>query len=396
MDVLEQEDFFLLSSISIKELEEIKSSGKKSDEVKYAARTAVRYLNENRNKYQIIIYNDHSLTELYKMGLPDNNDNKIMQSARHAIDALGYDNLVFVTDDLVARLIARSMFGLDVYVPESEHDEDYKGYSEFCLSDDEIAYFYSHMDINQFDLLTNQYLILKNIDGVVLDTYKWNGNTHEIVKQKQFKSNIFGIIKPLDEIQKCAFDSLVNNEITVLFGRASSGKTTLPLNYIMQGLEKGTFKKCYIIYSYEPLKGAKTLGYEKGDHTTKLLYSASIGNILSSKFGDIQMVERLIDIGQIDIIPTANIRGVEFESDSVVLVTEAQNLDTYTLKTIIQRCKEGCKQIYEGDIIEQRDTNISNPGISKLIEIFKNDPSFGCIKLKKSYRGRLTELADKM
>ena len=34
--------------------------------------------------------------------------------------------------------------------------------------------------------------------------------------------------------------------------------------------------------------------------------------------------------------------------------------ELYTLKTIIQRCKSGCKQIYEGDIIEQKDTNIKN------------------------------------
>ena len=207
---------------------------------------------------------------------------------------------------------------------------------------------------------------------------------------------MFGTLKPLDAIQRCAIDSIINNDITVLYGRAGSGKTTLPLNYIMQMLEKGTYKKCYIIYSYEPLKGAKTLGYEKGDHITKLLYSASLGNILSSKFGDIQMVERMIDLGQIEIIPTANIRGVEISEDSILLSTESQNLDVYTLKTIIQRCKDGCKQIYEGDIIEQKDINISQLGINRLIEVFKGHSKFGCVKLKNNYRGELTELADKM
>ena len=164
----------------------------------------------------------------------------------------------------------------------------------------------------------------------------------------------------------------------------------------MQVLEKGKFKKFYIIYSYETLKGAKTLGYEKGDHVQKLLYSASIGNILASKFGDITQVEYLIERGTLDIIPTANIRGVEFESDSIVLCTESQNLDVYTLKTILQRCKEGCKQIYEGDIIEQKDTNIQDIGIKRLIDVFKGNKSFGCIKLKNNYRSPLSELADLM
>ena len=219
---------------------------------------------------------------------------------------------------------------------------------------------------------------------------------YEAVRCKPFKSNMFGTLKPLDEVQSCAMDSINCNDITVLYGKAGSGKTTLPLNYIMQGLEKGKIKKLYVIYSFEPLKGAKTLGFEKGDHVTKLLYSASIGNILASKFGDLAQVEYMIDRHQLDIIPTANIRGVEFESDSCVLVTEAQNLDIYTLKTILQRCKEGCKQIYEGDIIEQKDTNIQNIGINRLIDVFKGHKSFGCVKLKNNYRSKLSELADLM
>ena len=78
------------------------------------------------------------------------------------------------------------------------------------------------------------------------------------------------------------------------------------------------------------------------------------------------------------------------------MVTESQNLDVYTLKTIIQRCKSGCKQIYEGDIIEQKDTNVQNVGINRLIDVFKGHKSFGCVKLKNNYRSELSELADLM
>lgn len=52
--------------------------------------------------------------------------------------------------------------------------------------------------------------------------------------------------------------------------------------------------------------------------------------------------------------------------------------------------------MYEGDIIEQRDTNIVTSGISRLIEVFKGHESFGCIKLKHNYRNPLGELADKL
>lgn len=207
---------------------------------------------------------------------------------------------------------------------------------------------------------------------------------------------MFGTLKPLDEIQVCAIDSINSNDITVLYGKAGSGKTTLPLNYIMQMLEKGKISKIYMIYSYEPLKGAKVLGFEKGSHEDKILYSASIGNILASKFGDIIAIRSMMDKKQLEIIPTANIRGVEFESNSVVMVTEAQNLDVYTLKTIVQRCKTGCKQIYEGDLIEQKDTKIQEIGLKRMLEVFKGHEVFGCIKLKKCYRSEVSELADLM
>ena len=389
MDQVEKEDFFIISSITLEELEDIKSNRNKDDDVKYSARQAVRFLDENADKYRVIVYRHEARWNYFL-----NQFDKFNTFDKYAKLILEMD-VIFISNDILAKLIAKTYCVETSSMCDNETDS-YKGYVEVVLSDDELAYFYEHLSENQFKTLVNQYVLIKNIDEKVVDVLKWTENGYEAVRQKPFKSNMFGTLKPLDDVQKCAMDSLMNNDITVLYGRAGSGKTTLPLNYIMQGLEKGTFKKCYIIYSYEPLKGAKTLGYEKGDHITKLLYSASLGNILASKFGDIQMVERMIDLGQIEIIPTANIRGVEISEDSVCFCTETQNLDVYTLKTIIQRCKDGCKQIYEGDIVEQKDTNIATTGISRLIEVFKGHQEFGCIKLKNNYRGELTELADKM
>lgn len=385
---------FALSSITLQELENIKISRNKSDEIKYQARTIVRLLDENSDKYNVVVYDDNIAQIIHMHKMQEYPDTQIIASAKYLSEK---ENVTFISCDIACKIIAKNIFGINVdSVDIVEEDIKYKGFKEVSLTEDDMAYFYENMTSNMFGLLTNEYLILKDIRGEVVDTLKWNGETYETIRCKPYKSNMFGTLKPLDEIQACAMDSMNCNDITVLYGKAGSGKTTLPLNYIMQGLEKGKIKKLYVIYSFEPLKGAKTLGFEKGDHITKLLYSASIGNILASKFGDLAQVEYMIDRHQLDIIPTANIRGVEFESDSCVLVTEAQNLDIYTLKTILQRCKEGCKQIYEGDIIEQKDTNIQNIGINRLIDVFKGHKSFGCVKLKNNYRSKLSELADLM
>lgn len=381
---------FLISSTTLRELEHIKVSANKSEETKFRARKILHVLDENSDKYNVIIVDDSILTIIYDKGLEDTPDNQICACASTVEDVL------FITNDIACKTIAKWIFGLNVSSVINDNNEIYKGYREVSLDENDMAHFYENLNENIFDLLTNEYLILKDSSDNIVDKFKWNGEMYQTIRCKPYKSNMFGTLKPLDDIQAFAMDSINTNDITVLYGKAGSGKTTLPLNYIMQEIEKGRFKKFYMVYSYEPLKGAKTLGFEKGDHTTKLIYSASIGNILASKFGDIQQIEYMMDRGMLDIIPTANIRGVEFESDSICMVTESQNLDVYTLKTIIQRCKSGCKQIYEGDIIEQKDTNIQNIGISRLIDVFKGHKSFGCVKLKNNYRSELSELADMM
>ena len=385
---------FLISSVSLHEIEHIKTNNNKTNEVKYNARKISRLLDKNYTLYDVVVYsNDIAKYITYDLGLDATiPDNQIVGIAKYISEK---EDIVFITNDICLKNIARSI-GLNVCSVVGNNIGEYKGFIEKSLSEDEMAYFYEHLNENVYDLLVNEYLIIKNDKDEVVDTLKWNGESYETIRCKSYKSNMFGTLKPLDEIQACAMDSINCNDITVLYGKAGSGKTTLPLSYIMQSLEKGKIKKLYVIYSFEPLKGAKTLGFEKGDHVTKLLYSASIGNILASKFGDIAQVEYMIERQQLDIIPTANIRGVEFESDSCVLVTETQNLDVYTLKTILQRCKEGCKQIYEGDIIEQKDVNIQDIGMNRLIDVFKGHKSFGCVKLKNNYRSKLSELADLM
>ena len=387
------EEDFIISSVTLQELEHIKVSRNKDDQVKYEARKALHLLDDNSDKYDVVIYDNAIENYILGKNMEITPDTKIVGSCAF-IKAM--KDVVFVTDDIACKMIARKIFNLTVKGVNDEPVDIYKGYREISLDEQEMAHFYQNLSENVLGLLTNEYLLLKDCDGNIVDKLKWDGEAYQTIRSKPYKSNMFGTLKPLDDIQSFAMDSINTNDITVLYGKAGSGKTTLPLNYIMQEIEKGRYKKCYIVYSYEPLKGAKTLGFEKGDHITKLIYSASIGNILASKFGDIQQVEYMIDRDMLDIIPTANIRGWECPSDSILLCTESQNLDVYTLKTIIQRCKSGCKQIYEGDIIEQKDTNIQNVGINRLIDVFKGYKSFGCVKLKNNYRSELSELADKM
>lgn len=397
--IFKSEDRFVISEVTLRELESIKTSYNKSDEVKYKARQVTKLLAHNQNKYDVLLMVDRIFDMMEVMELQDTPDNRIIMTATYYYQSVS--PIIFITDDLCLYNIAKQItpipvkLGFEVFGNENI-DDVYKGYQEVKLSDEKLAYFYEHLNENQFENLINEYLIIEDNEDKPIDAYKWTGDEYKHISARGVDSDKLGKCKPLDKYQECAFDSLKDNDITCLFGRAGAGKTTIPLAYLMAQMEKQKITKIYFVYHFEPLKNSRQLGYVKGDLITKELYSSSIGNILSSKFGDITEVERMIEDNKIEIIPTANIRGVEFNENSAVFVTEAQDIDTYTLKTIIQRCKQGCKLIVEGDVIEQSDIDRGQSGMERMIEVFKGFDKFGCIKLKNNYRSSVSELADKM
>lgn len=380
----------VICSKTLEELECIKTSSTKDSDTKYKARMAVRAIKEQEPEVMIVMQSDFDT--IHNIGLEITNDNLIIACAeRYNADS----PIEFYTEDYLCGLIAKNFFGLTVKsVGNKSSDNLYKGYKVVYPTDEELSMVYEKDNSeNIFGCLVNEYAVVMDNENNCCDVIRWNGEKYITANSKPFKSRAFGNIKPLDEVQRCAFDSIINNDITVLYGRSGSGKTTIPLSYIMSNVENQKFRKCIIIYDFETLKGAKTLGFTPGTLTEKILTQGAIANILSSKFGDMSEVERLLASGTLEILPTANIRGYEIAKDEICYVTESQNLDTYTLKTIIQRCKAGAKMIFEGDIIEQHDSN-REIGLFKMIDVFKGHKSFGCVKLKNNYRSEIGELAD--
>lgn len=85
-------------------------------------------------------------------------------------------------------------------------------------------------------------------------------------------------------------DSLINNKITLVKGKAGSGKTFLSLAYLLCLLEKNKIDKIIIFCNTIATKGSAKLGFYPGSRNEKLLDS-QIGNLLASKFGDRMVVE---------------------------------------------------------------------------------------------------------
>lgn len=387
---------FLISSITLHELENIKTSGTKDEETKYKARALLRLLTSREEDYETIVYKHDDL--LKTLHLPATADSQIIVSAVTAQE--DYPDMVFVTQDLSCKKVAESV-GLTTELTKNKQLDSYTGYLEVDMDDLDLSNFYNNIlssKENIFDLYENEYLILRQ-DGEIVDKYKWAEGEYKPIPFYDFYSKMFGKIKPQDEYQHIAMDTLASNQITVLRGKAGSGKSYLGLGYLITLLEKGQIDKIIIFCNTCAVRGSAKLGFYPGSRDEKLLDS-QIGNFLASKLGSITQVEKMIADNQLMLLPVSDCRGVDTTGmNAGVYVTEAQNSSIDMMKLILQRIGDDSICVIEGDDIAQVDMKDyigENNGLRRLSEVFRDHDFYGEVTLPIIHRGRIAELADQM
>ena len=397
-----ENDFFYISSVTLEELENIKTSSSKDQDIKYRARQLLHLLFENKDKYKVVIFQKEWETAISNFSyLSDNNDSKIIYSAFITDTGISFD-LVFKTDDLCCAALAKQI-GLTVETTyEQMKLDNYTGFIEKTISNEELVAFYSKSNLeteNHFNLLENQYLIVKDENGKIADSFKWKNGNYEQVLFPVLKTDMFGIIKPKDEYQKLAIDSLLSNKITVLRGPAGSGKSYLSFAALFQKLEKHEIDKIIIFCNTVATANSAKLGFYPGSRNEKLLDS-QIGNFLSSKLGDSVAVERFIAEGKLALLPMSDIRGYDTTGMKAgIYITEAQNLDIELMRLALQRVGDDSICILDGDDQAQVDLSIyggTNNGLRRVSEIFRGADFYGEVTLQKIHRSRIAELAQLM
>jgi len=395
------ESKFFISSITLKELETIKTSKTKDEETKWAARQILKLLSENEDKYETIIYKSSYDNKIKEVDFPLTEDSKIIYCA---IEAFSKSNEkgIFITKDLACKKLADCV-GLKTQYLQNEKDNQYTGYLTIDMDEEELANFYNILipeEINKYNLLINQYLLI-NFNNKIEDIYKWTIEGYKKVIFNKIESNMFGKISPIngDPYQQCALDSLYHNQITVMRGKAGSGKSYLALGYLMSQLEKGKIDKIIIFCNTVAVRGAAKLGFYPGSREEKLLDS-QIGNFLVAKLGDIIEVEKMLDNGTLLLLPTADIRG--FDSSGMhagIYITEAQNASIDMMKLMLQRIGEDCIAVIEGDDLAQVDMSEysgSNNGLRRMSQIFRGQNFYGEIRLENIYRSKIANIAENM
>lgn len=386
---------FYMSVTTLQELENIKTSRSKDDNVKWQSRHILKLLEENQNVYTVVNELVFVKNHLAAMGIEDNPDNRICCAATLIPE------VTFVTDDLACRLIAQDVFNLKVSSVDVNDSESYKGYTDEILTDEDMAYFYQHLDHNVFGLINNQYLIVRDLQGNIVDRMKWDGESHKTIKVPNVKSNLFGIVKPNngDVYQQLAMDSMCNNQITMIKGAAGTGKSYLSIGVMLSLLEKHKIDKIIIFANPVPTVNSARIGFLPGTQLDKLLDSA-IGHMLSSKLGDKYMIEQLVSQNKLSILPMCDIRGFDTTGmKSAVYITEAQNLDVTLMKLALQRIGEDSICLIDGDYNTQVDLaqySGMNNGMKRMSEVFRGQNFYGEVELQNIYRSKIAQMAENM
>ena len=270
---------------------------------------------------------------------------------------------------------------------------DYKGYVEVEMNDDCLAQFYSNKDLWAGDLYENQYMLIKDSTGEIVDKYcRQNGELRQVLYHK-LGGTFTGAIKPRNPQQVCLFDMLKDktSKIKLVTGRFGSGKTMAMTVAALELIEKGKFDKIVWVRNNVSVKDAPEIGFLPGTEIDKLMpYVMPLADHAGGEEG----IKKMLENGTLEVIPLGHLRGRSLRN-SIVFCTECENLTKQHIQLLMGRIDEGSQLWLDGDT-KQRDRAIfeQSAGLEKMVARLAGNKLFAHIHLEKSERSEVAALAD--
>ena len=386
---------FVISQKTLEEIENIKTSGHKDGEIKYKARHVAHLLDDHYDEYKVISYHEKVKNIIKDFSLDETPDNIILASAYYHNKEIR--PVIVCTDDLNCKFISRDIFGLRTKgineINLVKNIDEYTGYKDVTLSDEEMSDFYCNLNENTFDCLLNEYLIVRKSDGEVVDYRKWNGEEYSAISYKQINSKFMGKIKPRNPQQVLAFDMLQdkNESIKIISGKFGSGKDFLMIANALKLIEDGKFDKLIYVRNAIGVKDANEVGFLPGSKLEKLLpYAMPLADHLGGETGlEMQMLT-----GNIEIEHLGYIRGRDIKN-TIIYVSEAENLTKEHVQLLIGRVGIGSALWMNGDFM-QTDSPVfrMNNGLLSAVQKLAGHEKFGYVQLQKTERSETAAMAD--
>lgn len=272
---------------------------------------------------------------------------------------------------------------------------DYKGYIELELDDEKLASFYNNKGLyaELYNLKENQYLLVKDSTGEVVDKYCYQDGQLRQVMFHKLGGTFTGAIKPRNPQQICLFDMLKDktSKIKLVTGRFGSGKTLAMTNAALELIEKGKFERIVWVRNNIFVKDAPDIGFLPGTEIEKLMpYVMPLADHAGGEEG----IKKMLEDGRLEVIPLGYLRGRSLRN-SIVFCTECENLTRQHIQLLMGRIDEGSQLWLDGDT-KQRDKQIfeQSAGLERMIERLSGNKLFAYVHLEKSERSEVSALAD--
>ena len=225
---------------------------------------------------------------------------------------------------------------------------------------------------NALQFLMNQFVnngsieekdILSSVDQFMINEKVKNTNVTDIIKTPK-KSII-----PRSEKQKEYVRSLREKEIIISAGPAGTGKTFLAVAIGLTMLLEKKIER--IILSRPAVEAGERLGFLPGDMKEKVdPYLRPLYDSLYDLF-HFEKIQRMIEIGDIEIAPLAFMRGRTLKN-SFAILDEAQNATDTQIKMFLTRIGENSKIVVNGDPSQIDLPNKNASGLERAKKLLAN------------------------
>jgi phosphate starvation-inducible PhoH-like protein len=199
--------------------------------------------------------------------------------------------------------------------------------------------------LKQGDYITEQYLNY-SIEMVK----EGRGGPAEIMAQElSTPVPMIRSIKPRTVGQKLYINAIGEYDIVFSIGPAGTGKTYLAVAAAVSALKEKEFNR--IVLVRPAVEAGESLGFLPGDIRAKVdPYLRPVYDALHEMM-HAEKIKKLIELGVIEILPLAFMRGRTLNHTFVIL-DEAQNTTTAQMKMFLTRLGEGSKAVITGDITQ--------------------------------------------
>ena len=193
-----------------------------------------------------------------------------------------------------------------------------------------------------------------------------------------------GLKKPVEPKtigQKRYVEAMRRYDIVVSIGPAGTGKTYLAVAMAVAALRLRKVER--IVLVRPAVEAGESLGFLPGDYHEKIApYLRPLYDALRDMM-DPERVKRLTEIGTIEVIPLAYMRGRTL-NDAFVILDEAQNSTMPQMKMFLTRLGFNSRAVITGDITQIDLANKEMSGLVRIQEVLSDIDGIEFVYLTES------------